>query len=68
MALFGALCLTILAVIAIFISLGMPYLAIGFGGPTKANVTALIIGIAIASGVAFGWWHFVGTNIHFSFG
>jgi len=68
MALFGALCLTILAGVAVFICLGLPYIAIGFGGPTKANVTAFAIGVTLAGGVVFGWWHFVGTNIHLSFG
>jgi len=68
MELFGALCLTVIAAIAIFWCIGMPWLALGFGGPSVGNWAWMIGGLIVASGIAYGWWVLVGSSIHFSFG
>ncbi|QOI67520.1 hypothetical protein SEA_BEUFFERT_142 [Streptomyces phage Beuffert] len=68
MAILGALFLTIIAAIAVFWLIGMPWLALGFGGPSVGNWAWMVGGLACATVVVLGWWHFVGTNIHFSFG
>jgi hypothetical protein len=68
MELIGALFVTIICAIAIIWLIGMPWLALGFGGPSIGNWAWMIAGLSIATLVALGWWHFVGTKIHFGFG
>jgi hypothetical protein len=67
MAIFGAVCLTIIAAIAVFWLIGLPWLGLGFGGPSVANWTIMVVGLVLSAAVVYGWWFFVGTNIHFSF-
>ncbi|QWT30022.1 membrane protein [Streptomyces phage TunaTartare] len=68
MELIGALFVTIICAIAIIWLIGMPWLAMGFAGPSVGNWAWMIAGLSIATLVALGWWHFVGTKIHFGFG
>ncbi|AVD99345.1 hypothetical protein SEA_BILLNYE_173 [Streptomyces phage BillNye] len=68
MALIGALFITLIVGVVVFMCLGLPYIAIGFGGPTRSNVSCLIIGLILSAFMVYGWWHYVGSNIHFSFG
>ncbi|QIN94146.1 hypothetical protein PP459_gp087 [Streptomyces phage Wakanda] len=68
MALIGALFITLIIGVVVFVCIGLPYIAIGFGGPTKDNVAALLVGLTLAAFAVYGWWVFVGSNIHFSFG
>lgn len=68
MELFGAFCLTVIAVIAVMVCIGLPWLSLGFAGPTFGNWTWMVGGLIAASGVVYGWWTLVGSNIHFSFG
>jgi hypothetical protein len=68
MAIIGALALTIIAAMAIMWLIGVPWLGLGFGGPSVSNWSWMVLGLASAAGVVIGWWNFVGSNIHFSFG
>ncbi len=68
MALIGALFLTVIAGIALMYFVGLPFLGFAFGGPTKENCITAAIFLPLAVGDVLLWWHFVGTNIHFSFG
>lgn len=68
MEIIGALALTIVAAIVVFVTIGVPYIGLGFGGPTVTNVVGMIIGTALAAATIFGWWVFVGSEINVSFG
>lgn len=68
MAIFGALCLTIIAAIAVFWLIGLPWLGLGFGGPSIVNWSWMIGGLILSAGVVYGWWSLVGTHIHMGFG
>ena len=68
MELIGIVAVSIVAAIVVFWSIGFPYMLLGFGGPTASNSAFMILGIIVAGTVGTLWWHFVGTNIHISFG
>lgn len=64
----GALALTIIALLLISWLIGMPWLALGFSGSSLGNWTLMVIGLALSALVVLGWWNFVGSHIHMSFG
>ena len=68
MELFGVLCLTVLALLAIVVCIGVPYIGLGFGGPTASNWALMIGGLIISASIAFGWWVVVGSEIHLGYG
>ncbi|QNN99225.1 membrane protein [Streptomyces phage Faust] len=64
----GALAISAIAFVLIAWLIGMPWLALGFGGPSVSNFGWLFVGLVLATGIAVGWWHLVGTHIHVGFG
>lgn len=68
MELFGALCLTIIAAVAVFWCVGIPFVGLGFGGPTVVNWAWMIAGLIVTAGIVYGWWTLVGTHISLGFG
>lgn len=64
----GIITLSLIAAWVIFLCVGLPWLSLGFGGPSITNWIVMLAGLAVGFVVAYSWWHFVGTNIHVRFG
>lgn len=65
--LFGAIAITLIAIVLIIKLIGYPWLGIAFGG-WKGNGKWLVFGVAASFAVLVGWWFLVGTHIHFDIG
>lgn len=68
MEIIGILAVSLVCVVAVVFLVGLPWIALGFGGPSVGNWAWMIGGLVLASMVVLGWWHFVGSKIHVGFG
>lgn len=67
MVVIGALAVTVIAALLVMWLIGMPWLALGFGGPSVGNWLWMVAGLVLSAGVCYGWWVLVGTHIHLGF-
>lgn len=63
----GALAISLVAVVAVVWFIGLPWLSLGFGGPSVSNWAWMFGGLVSAGLIVLGWWNLVGTKIHLGF-
>lgn len=68
MEIIGILVVSGICAVAAFSSIGIPWVGLGFGGPTVKNWLWMAAGLVCAGLVVLGWWHLVGSKIHLGFG
>jgi hypothetical protein len=64
----GVIVVSLIALFAVVCFVGLPWLGLGFGGPSVINWAWMVGGLVAAGLIVLGWWNLVGTKIHMGFG